>query len=61
MSSWWVGIRRGSISPSTLGARQEAVRARPRPLEPRLTAAEIEAHRAFVATLGADALWLRYA
>jgi DNA polymerase-3 subunit epsilon len=44
-----------------LGARQEAVRARPRPLEPRLTAAEIEAHRAFVATLGADALWLRYA
>jgi DNA polymerase-3 subunit epsilon len=44
-----------------LGARQEAVRARPRPLEPRLTAAEIEAHRAFVATLGTDALWLRYA
>ncbi len=25
-----------------------------------LTAAEIEAHRAFVATLGAEALWLRY-
>jgi DNA polymerase-3 subunit epsilon len=44
-----------------LGARQETVRARPRPLEPRLTAAEIEAHRAFVATLGTDALWLRYA
>jgi DNA polymerase-3 subunit epsilon len=44
-----------------LGARQETMRARPRPLEPRLTAAEIEAHRAFVATLGADALWLRYA
>jgi DNA polymerase-3 subunit epsilon len=33
---------------------------RPRPLAPRLTAAEIEAHRAFVASLGAEALWLRY-
>jgi DNA polymerase III subunit epsilon len=33
---------------------------RPRPLPPRLTAAEIEAHGAFVATLGAEALWLRY-
>jgi DNA polymerase III subunit epsilon len=36
------------------------IAARPRPLAPRLTAAEIEAHRAFVATLGAEALWLRY-
>jgi DNA polymerase-3 subunit epsilon len=38
----------------------EGSRSRPRPLAPRLTAAEIEAHRAFVATLGAEALWLRY-
>jgi DNA polymerase III subunit epsilon len=38
-----------------------AARARPRPLAPRITAAEIEAHRAFVASLGAEALWLRYA
>ena len=44
-----------------LGASQDAIRPRPRPLESRLSAAEIEAHRAFVATLGADALWLRYA
>jgi DNA polymerase III subunit epsilon len=36
------------------------IAARPRPLALRLTAAEIEAHRAFVATLGAEALWLRY-
>jgi DNA polymerase-3 subunit epsilon len=36
------------------------VRPRERLLAPRLTAAEIEAHRAFVATLGTDALWLRY-
>jgi DNA polymerase-3 subunit epsilon len=38
----------------------EGSRPRPRPLGPRLTAAEIEAHRAFVASLGAEALWLRY-
>jgi len=43
-----------------LGANQDAIRTRERPLAPRLTAAEIEAHRAFVATLGAEALWLRY-
>jgi len=43
-----------------LGGNAEATRSRPRPLAPRLSAAEIEAHRAFVATLGAEALWLRY-
>ncbi|MGH6866095.1 MAG: DNA polymerase III subunit epsilon [Methyloceanibacter sp.] len=35
------------------------VQPRPRPLAPRITAAEIEAHRVFVATLGAEPLWLR--
>jgi DNA polymerase-3 subunit epsilon len=43
-----------------LGANAEAIKPRPRALAPRLSAAEIEAHRAFVATLGAEALWLRY-
>jgi DNA polymerase-3 subunit epsilon len=43
-----------------LGVNQDAIKPRERPLAPRLTAAEIEAHRAFVATLGAEALWLRY-
>ncbi len=43
-----------------LGANAEAIQPRPRPLAPRLSAAEIEAHRAFVATLGAEALWFRY-
>lgn len=38
-----------------------AVRARPTPLAPRISAAEREAHRSFVATLGDGALWLRYA
>jgi DNA polymerase-3 subunit epsilon len=43
-----------------LHANVEGSRPRPRPLLPRLSAAEIEAHRAFVANLGAEALWLRY-
>jgi DNA polymerase-3 subunit epsilon len=43
-----------------LQANGEGVLPRPRPLAPRLTPAEIEAHRAFVATLGGDALWLQY-
>jgi DNA polymerase-3 subunit epsilon len=43
-----------------LGADRDAIKIRERPLAPRLTAAEIEAHRAFVATLGGEALWLRY-
>ena len=36
------------------------VRTRPTPLAPRLSDAEREAHRAFVATLGEAAIWLRY-
>lgn len=43
-----------------LQANGQGVQPRPRPLAPRLTAAEIEAHGAFVATLGGEALWLRY-
>jgi DNA polymerase-3 subunit epsilon len=43
-----------------LHGEQGAARQRERPLAARLSAAEIEAHRAFVATLGKDAIWLRY-
>jgi DNA polymerase III subunit epsilon len=43
-----------------LYAQDAAVRPRPAPLAPRITAAELEVHRAFVATLGGEALWLRY-
>jgi DNA polymerase III subunit epsilon len=35
-------------------------RARPSPLAPRITAAEREAHRRFVVTLGSGAVWLDY-
>jgi DNA polymerase-3 subunit epsilon len=37
-----------------------AVRQRPAPLLPRLTAAELEAHRTFIASLGVQAVWNRY-
>jgi DNA polymerase-3 subunit epsilon len=43
-----------------LAAHAVPFRPRPRPIPPRITAAEIEAHGAFVASLGAEALWLRY-
>jgi len=35
-------------------------RTRPAPLKPRLTEAELAAHRQFVGTLGAEALWQKY-
>jgi DNA polymerase-3 subunit epsilon len=41
-----------------LATRTGRARPRPVPLAPRLTLAEMEAHRAFVATLGKGALWL---
>jgi len=44
-----------------LQAQESAARTRPAPLAPRVSEAEDQAHRAFVATLGDDALWLRYA
>jgi DNA polymerase-3 subunit epsilon len=36
------------------------IRARPQPLPPRLVAVELDAHRAFVATLGEAAIWRKY-
>jgi DNA polymerase-3 subunit epsilon len=48
------------VQAAFLHTTAEGSRPRPRPLATRLTAAEIEAHRAFVASLGAEALWLRY-
>jgi DNA polymerase-3 subunit epsilon len=39
---------------------QAIVRVRPKPLPPRVTAEDRTAHRAFVATLGSNAVWLDY-
>ncbi|MBX9591725.1 MAG: DNA polymerase III subunit epsilon [Hyphomonadaceae bacterium] len=43
-----------------LRTRAAKARQRPQPLPSRLSAQDAAAHRAFVETLGADALWLRY-
>jgi DNA polymerase-3 subunit epsilon len=42
------------------GQRTTTVRQRPAPLPPRLTAAERDSHRAFIATLGDEAIWNGY-
>lgn len=51
----------GEVAGPSVGIARVAVRQRPVPLPSRLTAAEVEAHLAFVATLGAAALWQTYA
>jgi DNA polymerase III subunit epsilon len=45
----------------TLAAQQQRRSARPVPLAPRLTPAEIEAHARFVASLSGEAIWSKYA
>ncbi|MGH6736501.1 MAG: DNA polymerase III subunit epsilon [Methyloceanibacter sp.] len=49
------------VQAAMLRGHELAIRPRPQALAPRLTAVEIEAHRAFVASLGTGALWHRYA
>jgi DNA polymerase-3 subunit epsilon len=47
-----------------VGGRRDqviVVNVRPQPLAPRLTAAEAAAHRAFIETLGENAVWRQYA
>jgi DNA polymerase-3 subunit epsilon len=47
----------------TVGQASEGaiiLRTRPEPLKPRISDAEREAHRAFIATLGENAIWLAY-
>ena len=61
-----LGGRQATLALGSLGrlvsAAVEAIRvaARPRPLAPRVTAADLDAHRAFLAGLGAEPLWARY-
>jgi DNA polymerase III subunit epsilon len=40
--------------------KKRAITQRPKPLSPRMTEAEEEAHRTFVGTLGEGAIWKRY-
>ncbi len=52
---------RGAARAATATAPSGPARTRPAPLAPRISAAERAAHEAFVADLGADALWTRRA
>ena len=61
-----LGGRQATLALSALSdagpvaAARRAVGPRPRPLQPRLTQADEEAHAAFVAALGSEPLWHRY-
>ncbi|HRN88123.1 MAG TPA: DNA polymerase III subunit epsilon [Hyphomicrobium sp.] len=55
-----LGSNRGSGTRDARLSGPAKPNARPTALAPRLSAAEIEAHRAFVQTLGENALWNRY-
>jgi DNA polymerase-3 subunit epsilon len=50
----------GTQARGTASAVSAAVRTRPRQLATRLSEADVAAHRAFVETLGADAIWRRF-
>ncbi|KQZ47387.1 DNA polymerase III subunit epsilon [Rhizobium sp. Root149] len=53
----------GSEAARTINEAEDievTISARPRPLAPRLTQVEIEAHQAMVGSIGAKALWTRY-
>lgn len=54
-----LGLATGDVERQRQAGRP-AMAARPEPLAPRLTAEEIAAHDAFVATLGDKAIWLTY-
>lgn len=50
----------GSTGVGPMASSTSAVRVRSRPLAPRLSEADLAVHRAFVETLGKDALWRQF-
>jgi len=55
-----LGLAPQTIAVARRTVTSTAVRQRPSPLPSRLTEEDIQAHRAFVATLGENAIWKRY-
>jgi DNA polymerase-3 subunit epsilon len=61
-----IGARQALLGLSQVAAtsisvgRQAELQPRPEPLQPRITRAERDAHRAFVASLGENAIWSKY-
>ncbi|GLI20780.1 DNA polymerase-3 subunit epsilon [Xanthobacter flavus] len=56
-----IGLVEESTEAPRLVVEARAAHPRPVPLPPRISAAESEAHAAFVAALGEKAIWLKYA
>jgi DNA polymerase-3 subunit epsilon len=56
-----LGLAQATTSRQIVGKEAaSALRVRPQPLRSRLSEADITAHRAFVDTLGSEALWIRF-
>jgi DNA polymerase-3 subunit epsilon len=56
-----LGLAQATTRQRAVGtATASAIRVRPRPLAARLNEADIAAHRAFIDTLGPEALWIRF-
>jgi DNA polymerase-3 subunit epsilon len=55
-----LGLIEATVSVSTIGVPIAVLQARPVPLAPRMSQAERDAHRAFVASLGEKAIWRDY-
>jgi DNA polymerase-3 subunit epsilon len=55
-----LGLAESGTATSTVRQSTIVVRPRPVPLTPRLSAQERDAHRTFIATLGANAIWRDY-
>ena len=56
-----LGLAELAATGARLTVEAALARVRPQPLKPRVSEAEREAHRNFVATLGAQAIWRDYA
>ncbi|MBI3436595.1 MAG: DNA polymerase III subunit epsilon [Proteobacteria bacterium] len=56
-----LGLAAGLVCAADVAFPGAGARRRPQPLAPRLAQAEHEAHRAFIETLGAGAIWRDYA
>jgi DNA polymerase-3 subunit epsilon len=54
-----LGLSNAAAAATSIG-RQTVLPPRPEPLQPRITDAERDAHRAFVASLGENAIWQKY-
>jgi len=56
-----LGLAQAAMGRQIIGTEAaSAIRGRTRPLKSRLSEADIAAHRAFVDTLGSEALWIRF-